>query len=131
MKAPAVSILLLVVRAYGMLLYFDFVLARNNFGSLRHAIHNFPAANRLPEPEAVPRICRAVNIACICYWKQALCLQRSAVTVFLLRSAGTAAELLIGAKMLPLKSHAWVAIDGQVVNDKSYVCETFAVIDRW
>ena len=37
------------------------------------------------QPDAVERICSAVDMACIWYWKEALCLQRSAATACLLK----------------------------------------------
>jgi hypothetical protein len=38
--------------------------------------------------------------------------------------------MVIGARQLPFKAHAWVEVAGLVVNDKSYVPETYAVLDR-
>ena len=59
-----------------------------------------------------------------------LCLQRSAATAYLLKQFGASAQLVIGAQQMPFKAHAWVEIDGRVVNDKSYVREMYAVLDR-
>jgi hypothetical protein len=59
-----------------------------------------------------------------------LCLQRSAATAFLLRRHGWSAEMVIGAQLLPFHSHAWVEVDGQVVNDKPYIAEIFQVLER-
>ena len=36
----------------------------------------------------------------------------------------------IGAQQMPFKSHAWVEVDGRVVNDKPYTPEIYAVLDR-
>jgi uncharacterized membrane protein YcgQ (UPF0703/DUF1980 family) len=69
-------------------------------------------------------------MACIWYWKEALCLQRSAATACLLKQAGIAAQMVIGAQQLPFKAHAWVEVDGRVVNDKSYTPEIYVVLDR-
>jgi transglutaminase superfamily protein len=41
-----------------------------------------------------------------------LCLQRSAATTLLLRRHGWDAEMVIGAKLLPFQSHAWVEVNG-------------------
>ena len=76
------------------------------------------------------RICSAVDLACIWYWKEALCLQRSAATSCLLKSHGIFAQMVIGAQQLPFKAHAWVEVDGRVVNDKPYVPEMYTVLDR-
>jgi len=59
-----------------------------------------------------------------------LCLQRSAALTILLRRNGRAAEMIIGAQLLPFLSHAWVEVEGLVVNDKPYVTEIFQVLDR-
>jgi hypothetical protein len=76
------------------------------------------------------KVCSAVDVACIWYWKQVLCLQRSAAAACLLRDNGVPAELVIGAQRMPFHAHAWVEVQGRVVNDKSYTNEMYAVLDR-
>ena len=76
------------------------------------------------------RICAAVDMACIWYWKEVLCLQRSAVTACLLKRHGVPAQMVIGAQQIPFRAHAWVEVDGSVVNDKPYTPEMYAVLDR-
>ena len=71
-----------------------------------------------------------MDFACVLYPKQVLCLQRSAATTLLLRRRGIAAEMVIGAQLLPFKSHAWVESEGAVVNDKPYVREIYRILDR-
>ena len=75
-------------------------------------------------------VCAAVDMACIWYWKQVLCLQRSAATACLLKRQGVAAEMMIGAQQMPFKAHAWVEVGGRVVNDKPYMREMYAVLDQ-
>jgi len=120
----------LVLKAYLRLIQFDFYLARANFAALYETVRSFPVGKLTPAPDAVKRICSAVDIACIWYWKEALCLQRSAATACLLRDHGVPAQMVIGAQQLPLKAHAWVEVDGRVVNDKPYMQEMYAVLDR-
>ena len=62
--------------------------------------------------------------------RHALCLQRSAATSCLLKSHGIFAQMVIGAQQLPFKAHASVEVDGRVVNDKPYVPEMYAILDR-
>jgi hypothetical protein len=62
--------------------------------------------------------------------KRAACLQRSAVATWLLRRHGVPAELVIGYRPLPFESHAWVEVDGQVVNDLPQYKKVFKVLDR-
>jgi len=38
--------------------------------------------------------------------------------------------MVIGAQKLPFKAHAWVEVNEQVVNDKPYTREMYAVLDR-
>jgi hypothetical protein len=38
--------------------------------------------------------------------------------------------MVIGAQQMPFKAHAWVEVAGQVVNDKPYTPEMYAVLDR-
>src|SRR6266404_6305287 len=90
--------------------------------------HNFPKMHKLvsgwkvsPQPappDAVDRVCKAMNYACVVYPKRVLCLQRSAVTTCLLRSCGVPAEMVIGAQKLPFKAHAWTEINGRAVNER-------------
>jgi hypothetical protein len=119
----------LVVRTYLKLIYFDFYLARGNFAALYNKVRKYPR-NKAPSSEnAVQEICAAVDMACIWYWKEVLCLQRSAATACLLRGYGVAAQMMIGAQQMPFRAHAWVEVDGRVVNDKPYMREMYAVLD--
>ena len=120
----------LVLKAYWKLVRFDFYLARGNFSALYEKVRNYPVKKQALGSEAVERICYAVDMACIWYWKEALCLQRSAATACLLKDYGVPAQLVIGAQQMPFKAHAWVEVDGRVENDKPYMHEMYAVLDR-
>jgi len=120
----------LVLRAYFKLIYFDLYLARGNFAALYDKVRNYPVDKTTLAPDAVERICAAVDMACIWYWKEVLCLQRSAATACLLKRHGGAPRMIIGAQQMPFKAHAWVEVDGRVVNDKSYTPEMYTVLDR-
>lgn len=121
---------LLVLRAYLRLTQFDLYLARGNFEALYDKVRNCQIGKKPMAPDVVKQICSAMDMACVWYWKHALCLQRSAATVCLLKRFGVPAQLVIGAQQIPFKAHAWVEVDGCVVNDKSYIPETYAVLDR-
>jgi hypothetical protein len=120
----------LVIEAYWKLTYFDLYLARGNFAALYRRVRNYPVGGRAPWPDAIHNICSAIDFACIWYWKEALCLQRSAATACLLKKHGVPAQLVIGTQQLPFKAHAWVEVDGRVVNDKPYTPEMYEVLDR-
>ena len=120
----------LVLRAYYHLIQFDLYLARGNFKVLYEKVRAYPCERGMHRVITVEQICAAVDLACIWYWKEVLCLQRSAATACLLKSYGVPAQLILGAQQMPFKAHAWVVVGEQVVNDKPYVSEMFAVLDR-
>jgi hypothetical protein len=120
----------LVLKAYLKLIYFDLYLARGNFKALYNRVRQYPVAKEMTAPDAVERICSAVDMACIWYWKEVLCLQRSSATACLLKQYGVPAQMVIGAQQMPFKAHAWVEVNGQVVNDKPYTPEMYAVLER-
>jgi hypothetical protein len=119
-----------VLRAYLALVRFEIVLARGNFADLYRAVRRSPCLPQAYNAEIIPHICFAVDLACIWYWKEVLCLQRSAALTCLLKRFGVPAQMVIGTQHMPFKSHAWVEVDGRVINDKPYVSEFFAVLDR-
>ena len=119
----------LVLKAYVKLIHFDFYLVRGNFAALYERVRKYPVGKPQPGFDA-QRICSAVDMACIWYWKEALCLQRSAATACLLKNYGIPAQMVIGAQQMPFRAHAWVELDGRVVNDKPYTTEMYAVLDR-
>lgn len=121
--------LFLVLQAYLKLIHFDLYLARGNFAALYKKVRHYPLANKTPR-FTVDQICYAVVMAGIWYWKRALCLQQSAATTCLLRRHGVAAQMVIGARRMPFKAHAWVEVNGRVVNDKPYTPELYGVLDR-
>jgi hypothetical protein len=120
----------LVVKAYLKLIHFDLYLARGNFEALYNKVRNCPIGKKSAALNSVEQICSAVDMACIWYWKEALCLQRSAATASLLKRYGVRAQLVIGAQQMPFRAHAWVEVDGRVVSDKTYAPEIYAVMDR-
>lgn len=72
----------------------------------------------------------SVDEACVWYVKRAPCLQRSVVATWLLRRHGFSAEMVIGCRPLPFESHAWVELDGLVVNDLPQYQRAFTVLNR-
>jgi Transglutaminase-like superfamily len=120
----------LVLGAYRELLVFEFCLARGDFSAVYAKVRNSRTRGEPANPKTLREICAAVDMACVWYWKEVRCLQRSAVTTRLLRYHGVSAQMIIGTQLTPFRAHAWVEIEGCVVNDKPYVREMFAVLDR-
>jgi hypothetical protein len=117
----------LVLRAWLMLVYVEVTM---HVGSL-NTVHRL-ARKQTVHPKTNQRadsLCRAVDLACVFYFKRVLCLQRSAATVLMLRRNGLDAAMVIGVQMLPFQSHAWVEIQGRVVNDKPYVRDIYRVLE--
>src|ERR1700749_2541708 len=98
----------LILRAYLKLILFDLYLLRGNFSALYRKVRRYPVAESATTTDTIDRVCAAVDMACIWYRKEVLCLQRSASTACLLKDFGVKAEVIIGAQQLPFKSHAWV-----------------------
>lgn len=121
---------LLVLQAYWQLIRFDVHLARGDFAGLRRGVRASKVKLRPTRTIAVEQICSAMDRACVWYWKESLCLQRSAATACLLKRHGVNAELVIGAQQMPFRAHAWVEVDGCVVNDRPYMREIYAELDR-
>ena len=121
---------LLVLQAYLRLLHFHLYLVREDFSALYERVRKSGVNSVARIPDDVERICAAVDIACIWYPKEVLCLQRSAATVCLLKRYGIPAQMVIGAQQMPFRAHAWVEVAGRVVNDKPYIPEMYAVLDR-
>jgi hypothetical protein len=119
----------ITLEAYTRLLEIDLYQARHGFAALRRKVSSFPVAPQTALPETVKAVCEAVDLACIWYWKEVRCLQRSAATTCLLKRRGVRAEMIIGAQHTPFKAHAWVEVNGFVVNDKPYMRELYSVLD--
>jgi hypothetical protein len=121
---------LIVLQAYIELVRFDAYLIRGNFGALYRRVRASRLLGRSAVSLTPDSICSVVDRACVFYVKEVLCLQRSAATTCLLRRHGVPAELVIGAQHTPFRAHAWVEVDGRVINDKPYVPDIYAVVDR-
>lgn len=120
----------LFFRALFTLFAYDVLSTFCRFETIYAMVKRWEVARNPADQGTLDRVCTAVNYACIWYPKQALCLQRSFVTTYLLRKHGVAAHMVLGAQKLPFKAHAWVEVDGQAINERSNVQATYAVWDR-
>lgn len=121
--------MILFFRALTALVTYDLLSAMCQFNTIHALVKGWPVTST-PHSDTVDHVCNAVNYACIWYPKQALCLQRSFVTTYLLRKSGVAAQMVLGAQKLPFKAHAWVEVDGRAINERSDVQAAYAVWDR-
>src|SRR6266550_2429049 len=83
------------------LLVFEVTVALGNFSHLHRIVKGWRVARVSNPLNCVDNVCSAVNLACVWYPRQVLCLGRAAVTTCLLRSLGVPAEMVIGAQKLP------------------------------
>jgi hypothetical protein len=108
----------------------DIVLKLAGFSTLYRTIKRWPLANRCANSATIIKSCNIVDRACTWHPRQELCLQRSAVAACLLRSFGVPAEMVIGVHKMPFYGHAWVEVEGKVVNDHKNVQTFFHVLSR-
>lgn len=119
----------LVANAYLKLILCELDLARGRFEELYNKVRNHPIREQAGQI-SIADITSAVDRACIWYWKEVLCLQRSTVTTCLLREHGIAAVLVIGAQQMPFRAHAWVEVDGRATDGRSDTYRIYAILDR-
>jgi Transglutaminase-like superfamily len=120
---------LIIVEAYLRLIVHDAFMRKHDFAALHRQIKMFPLRTNKPNHSHTQLVSDALDIACVLYPRQVLCLQRSAVLVKMLRRHGVLAQMIIGAQKLPFKAHAWVEVDGQIVNDRLASRETFLILE--
>jgi len=120
-----------ILESWLLLLYLEFVMSCRGFKAVYAIVRKTgvrPMRTVCPPDSAL--LCHAMDFACVFYFKQVMCLQRSAATTLLLRRHGWGAEMVTGAQILPFKSHAWVEIKGSIVNDKPYMLDIYQVLER-
>jgi Transglutaminase-like superfamily len=106
----------LTAQALWGLMRYDALLAIGGFARVRRSLGR-PARLVSPPHDECRRIVDAMDWAIAFYWKPVLCLQNAVVTATLLRRRGIPAEVVIGCRPEPFFSHAWVEVEGRVVND--------------
>ncbi|SRR6266404_1590750 len=121
---------MLFFRALFGLFVYDIVNTFRPFKILHATVKRWKVVNKPVTPDTIDRVCTAVNYACVWYPKEALCLQRSFVTTYLLRNQGVPAQMVLGAQRLPFKAHAWVEVNGRAVNERSDVQAVYGVWER-
>ena len=120
-----------VVTAFIGLAAFDLLLKFRGFKSLITAVKRRQIAEPLTTDREICRRVRAmVDHAQMYYPKKAMCLQHSAVVTWLLRRRGVPAEMVLAACDYLPEAHAWVEVDGEVVNDSGKVKESYRELYR-
>jgi len=120
----------LVVRSLWELVRYDVMIRLFGF---RRVLRSAAGARRqapAPEPDFENHVRDAQNWALSLYWKRVFCLQRSVALARVLRGGGLDAHIVIGCRPEPFTSHAWVEIDGRVVNDSPAFPKLLYVLER-
>jgi hypothetical protein len=112
----------------GLALY-DCLRFGRNFARVHRLVTNWKAASRSVPADVIDNACQALRYARVIYPKRVRCLQRSAVLTCVLRNWGIPAQMVMGSQKSPFKAHAWVEIDGKVINERRNV-KIFTVWDR-
>lgn len=121
----------LVIKVWLALLHYEVVAKLYGYQAvLKTARNDVRATAKLGRRVPLETIRDAVEIGAALYFKQVHCLQRSCVGTHLLREAGWDAHLTIGVQIVPFSSHAWIELDGAVVNDRPYVREKYRVLEQ-
>jgi hypothetical protein len=121
----------LVGRCVWRLMRVDVMLQARGFGHVYETVARHRTRAVVWPDGIVTAVCHAVDRACTLYPRRALCLQRSAAAVCVLRDHGVAASLVIGARKHSFRAHAWVEVDDDVVNDKRGVKDFYDELDRF
>ncbi|WP_353072016.1 lasso peptide biosynthesis B2 protein [Tunturiibacter gelidiferens] len=121
----------LLVESHLLLIRLELLMLFGKLNSIRELVlRSKVEGNEKRRGLTVEGICHAIDMACVFYPKHVLCLQRTAVTVLLLRRYGWNAEMVVGAQMMPFRSHAWSELDGTVVGDKPYLRDIYHELER-
>lgn len=122
----------LVIESWLLLLSLELAVRLRSFEHIRSTVQRqqvLPAMSASSIPSEL--LSRAMDYACVFYFKKVQCLQRSAATTVLLRRHGWNAEMVTGVQIIPYNAHAWVEIHGEVVNDKPYMHDIYQVLERY
>ncbi len=118
----------LTIRALFELARYEVMNARFGFSYVRKRMARSCLESDREHAASAALIFDAVNLAACFYFKPVKCLQRSVVTVRLLREYGVACQLVIAYRPCPFFMHAWVEINGKIANDLPGYAEQLRVL---
>ena len=120
--------MLLILRVFWEILRYEVIVSIFGFHGIHRGLRHMH--KQTSREEILPAVCRAVDMACALYWKRILCLQRSVITARVMHAYGIAADVVIGYRFAPFFSHAWVEVNGHVVNDHTGLPAKLQVLER-
>jgi hypothetical protein len=110
------SVLRCVITLAGVVLALRVLRLRRSIAIGRRLVCRVPTTI-VPTPEFLARVVRGVDTAAAFFPGRALCLEQSFTLYLVLRWAGVAARLRIGAQPFPFAAHAWVECQGSPVGE--------------
>lgn len=117
--------------AFVRIAFIDVLVSIRGFTALDRLVRRTRVSSRQAS-ETAAELCQMMNRAESYYPRKLQCLRRSAAMTWLLRSRGYAAEMVVGASILPFLAHAWVELEGRVVgDDERLVRERYTVLERY
>jgi hypothetical protein len=117
-------------KAWFRLAVVDAVATIGGFARLHRFIRRLAPRQRR-QTRTVEEIRATIDRAAVYYPRELYCLRRSAALTWQLRAYGYPAELIIGACVTPFLAHAWVELDGRIINDdEQRIRGTYAVLER-
>ncbi len=119
----------MILRALRCLLYWDWSVRVRSFDRVCEMVRQYPIRKDVSHQLEIAQIANALASVSIWYFKRVLCYQRSCCLVWMLRDAGIAANLVIGAQQWPPRTHAWVTVGDEVVGDLPHRVKGFDVIE--
>jgi len=81
---------------------------------------------------SIERLCNLADLAARVTYGSGCCLGRSLLILWLLKTRGQPAELLVGVnkEQALLHAHAWIETEGRVIGDRPEMTEQFAILLR-
>jgi hypothetical protein len=122
-----------VFTTWVLMLIVDLTIASGGFPRVHQLVRRIAVRKRRragDKARVVEAVNDAVNRAAMWYPRVQQCLPRSVVATWLLRRRGLPAVFVVGIRKIPFYAHAWVELDGRVVNDEANVQTLYPAIDH-
>lgn len=116
-------------KLYLRLMVLHLCIRSGSFWLITRIVTDYPASDSSDHASA-STVANALSRVCRYYPTQVLCLQRSAVLTLCLRDCSFPASLVMGAMKYPLKAHAWVEINGELIDEISSLQKSLVEIAR-
>jgi len=119
-----------MIAAWLRIAVIDLIMALRGFPAVHRFVGRIPLRRRR-DPRPAADLVQIVDRAAVHYPRELRCLRRSAAITWMLRRHGHPAELVVGASIIPFGAHAWVELDGRIINDnENDVRARYTVLER-